>query len=253
MVCGGRMATLEGKVALVSGSSRGIGRAIAVELARAGCDVAVNYRESVEAADEVVAEIEAAGRRGFAVRADVADPEQTRRLYEAAVASLGAPDILVNNAGIWRGSRVEDIEASFLDRIVAVNMKSAFYLTGAAVGVMKERGWGRIINVSSVIGVTGYPGDSAYGATKAALTGMVKSLARELARWNITVNALAPGFIETDMTAENDEETNLRIIRDIPMRRYGTPEEVARLAAFLCEHGGYITGQLLAVDGGYTI
>jgi len=247
------MEKLDGKVALVTGSSRGIGRAVAIELARKGCDVAVNYRAQEALAHGVVDEIEALGRKAIALKADIGVPEQCQAMVDGTVKALGGLDILVNNAGVWQGSVVDEIEPSMLNWMIDTNVKGAFYVTGAAVPHMKQAGWGRIINMSSVIAITGYPGDSAYGATKAALAGMTKSLARELARFNITANTVAPGFIETDMTIETGDETRARILKTIPMRRWGRPEEVAWMVVFLCEAGGYITGQLFTVDGGYTI
>ena len=247
------MNSLDGKVALVTGSSRGIGRAIAESLAGHGADVAVNYRERSDLANEVVRAIERMGRRSIAVKADVGDSDEALELFGEIVESLGGLDILVNNAGIWRGSRIEDVEPAGLGRVMATNLMSAFYLTGPSVELMKKEGWGRVVNISSVIGVTGYPGDTIYGATKAGLIGLTKSLARELARDNITVNAVIPGFIETDMALETGEETKAKILKTIPMRRYGRPEDVAELVTFLCTGGDYITGQLFTVDGGYTI
>ncbi|MBU4173698.1 MAG: 3-oxoacyl-ACP reductase FabG [Actinobacteria bacterium] len=247
------MESIEGKVALVTGSSRGLGREMALSLAGHGANVAVNYRTRDDKAREVVREIESMGSRAISVGADVGDPEQCEALIREVADSLGGIDILVNNAGIYYSGRVEDVDSGDLDRLFATNIKSAFFVTGPAVRLMKESGWGRIINISSVIGVRGYKGDSMYATTKSALFGFTKSLARELARFNITVNAVVPGFVETDMVLQKDDEVLAKVLEKIPMRRWGTSGEVADVVTFLCEGGSYITGQLFTVDGGFSI
>lgn len=247
------MDDLKGKVALITGASRGIGRAVALQLARHGADICVNYRSRADLAEQVVAEAQQMGVRALAVQSDVAQAEECALLVATAMEELGNVDVLVNNAGIWHPAVIEEITPHELRSIVDTNLMGAFYVTGPVVKRMKEAGWGRIINMSSVIGVTGYPGDTMYSASKAGLFGFTKSLAREVARFGITVNAVVPGFITTDMQGEIGEEARQRILKTVPMRRWGKPEEVADLAAFLAMKGDYITGQLFTVDGGYTI
>jgi len=247
------MENLDGRKALVTGSSRGIGKAVALELASHGADVAVNYRARGDLAEEVAREIAALGRNALAVGADVGNPEEASALVAETIESLGGLDILVNNAGIWQGSTLDLVEPEMLDRILATNVKGAFNVSQPAVQYMKETGWGRIINMSSILGISGYPGDTMYSCTKSALIGFTKSLAKELVQYGITVNSVAPGFIITDMNDQVDEEMRARILRGIPMRRWGLPEEVADMVVFLVEKGDYITGQMFTVDGGFTI
>ncbi len=248
------MLALEGKVALVTGGSRGIGRAVALELARRGAEVAVNYAHHAEAAQQVVAEIEALGRRAVALPADVGDAEQAAALVAAVLDACGRLDILVNNAGIVRDNLLLRMQESDWDAVLRVNLKGAFNTSKAAVRPMMRQHFGRIINISSVSGLMGQVGQANYAASKAGLIGLTKSMARELAARHITVNVVAPGFIMTDMTAALDESLRERLREFIPLGRFGTAEDVAGAVAFLAsEEAAYITGVVLPVDGGLSM
>jgi 3-oxoacyl-[acyl-carrier protein] reductase len=248
------MAILEGKTALVTGGSRGIGRAIALELARQGADVAVNYARNAEAATQVVTDIEALGRRAVALRADVGDFDQAAALVEAAVNALGRLDILVNNAGITRDTLLLRMQEADWDEVLRVNLKGAFNTGKAAVRLMVRQRAGRIINVSSVSGLVGQVGQANYSASKAGIIGLTKSMAREFAARGITVNAIAPGLITTDMTAALDEGLREQMRALIPLGRFGTTEDVAHAVVFLAsDAAAYITGAVLSVDGGLSM
>ncbi len=248
------MLALEGKIALVTGGSRGIGRAIALELARRGADVAVNYAHHAEAARQVVAEIEALGRRAVALPADVGDSDQAVALVNAVLDAFGRLDILVNNAGIVRDNLLLRMQESDWDEVLRINLKGAFNTSKAAVRQMVRQHFGRIINISSVSGLMGQVGQANYAASKAGLIGLTKSMARELAARNITVNVVAPGFIPTDINAAMDEALRERLRTLIPLGRFGTAEDVAGAVAFLAsEEAAYITGVVLPVDGGLSM
>jgi len=246
--------SLSNKVALVTGSSRGIGRAIAIELARAGADVAVSCTSRAEEAEKVRQEIEALGRRAVVTRGDVSDPAFVDLMVKEISQALGNVNILVNNAGITRDNLLLRMKEEEWDDVLRVNLKAAFLCSKAfARGMLKAR-WGRIINISSVVGLTGNPGQANYCASKAGLLGMTKSLARELGSRNITVNAVAPGFIATEMTAQLPKEKEQEMLKQIPVNRLGIPEDVASAVAFLAsDAAGYITGQVIAVDGGMSM
>ena len=241
---------LEGRTALVTGSSRGIGRAIAVRLAEEGAKVIVNFRSRDKEAQEVVSGIQEKGGKAIACRADVSRFEEVDAMVKQATRSLGPIDILVNNATIHRGRKVEKLPLEDWDLVIKSCLYGAFHCTRCVVNSMKERGWGRIINISSSVGERGYPGDSAYGAAKAGILGFTKSLARELARHGVAVTAVIPGFVLTEMTKSLSAD-NIELIKaSIPVGKLCEPEDVAELVAFLASKGHNITGSIHHVDGG---
>lgn len=243
-----------GRTALVTGGSRGIGRAIAVRLAQEGCDVAIVYAGNEQAARQTAQMVEEHGRRSLCLRCDVSDPEQSRKAVEQVLEAFGKIDILVNNAGIVRDALVMSMTEEDFEQVVRTNLNGAFYMIKNTYRQFVRRRTGRIINISSVSGVMGNAGQANYAAAKAGLIGLTKSVAKELAGRNITCNALAPGFVRTDMTGAMPEKILAGVQEQIPCRRMGTPEEIADAAAFLAgEQAGYITGQVLCVDGGLSM
>ncbi|MFD2612965.1 3-oxoacyl-[acyl-carrier-protein] reductase [Paenibacillus gansuensis] len=245
------MGKFEGKTALVTGASRGIGRAIALALAEAGADVAVNYAGSEEAAAQVVEAIEAMGRRAVKIRANVAVSSEVEDMVKHVLETFGKIDILVNNAGITRDNLIMRMKEEEFDQVIDTNLKGVFNCVKAVTRpMMKQRG-GRIVNISSVVGALGNPGQINYVAAKAGVIGMTKAAARELASRNITVNAVAPGFIETDMTDKLSAEQRDGLMGSIPLARLGQPEDIAKAVLFLAsEDASYMTGQTIHVDGG---
>ena len=242
---------LDGKVALVTGASRGIGRAIALEMAKAGAAVAINYAGNVQAAEEVRRMILAEGGKAMIIQADVADAEAVESMVKAVTEAYGKIDILVNNAGITRDALLMRMKESDWDAVLNTNLKSVYHTTKAVIkGMLKQRS-GRIINMTSVVGLTGNASQANYAAAKAGVIGFSKSMAKELASRGITVNLIAPGFIATDMTDVLPDKVKEEMIRSIPLSRPGKPEDVAKAALFLAsDAASYITGQTLNVDGG---
>lgn len=242
---------LTGQTAIVTGASRGIGRTIALTLAEAGADVVVNYAGSEQAAEEVVQAILALGRRSFKVQANVADPAQVDDMVKQTLEAFGRIDILVNNAGITRDNLLMRMKEDEFDDVIAINLKGVFNCIKAVTRPMMKQRSGRIINISSVVGALGNPGQANYVAAKAGVIGLTKSAAKELASRNITVNAVAPGFIVTDMTDKLSDDMKNQLLAQIPQARFGQPENVARVVRFLAsEDASYMTGQTLHVDGG---
>ncbi len=245
---------LAGQVALVTGASRGIGRATALALAREGARVVANYSASAEGAAQLVEEIQHGGGWAMACGADVSEPDQVAELFAATTSTAGRLDILVNNAGVTADGLAMRMSDHNWQRVLQVNLTGAFMCCRAAARIMLRQRSGRIINLSSVAGIVGNAGQANYSAAKAGLIGMTRALAKELATRGITVNAIAPGFISTDMTAGLSEELKQRAVQAVPLGRWGEPRDVADAVVFLASTGGaYITGQVLVVDGGLSM
>jgi 3-oxoacyl-[acyl-carrier protein] reductase len=242
---------LEGKAALVTGASRGIGREVALELAREGANVAINYAGSEAKAAEVAEEIKAMGREAIIIQADVSNPEAVDAMVKETIEVFGKLDILVNNAGITKDNLLMRMKESDWDDVININLKGVFLCTKAVTRQMMKQRSGRIINISSIVGVSGNAGQANYVAAKAGVIGLTKTTAKELATRGITVNAVAPGFITTDMTDKLNDDTKAEMLKQIPLGKLGEPGDVAKTVAFLAsEDSRYMTGQTLHVDGG---
>jgi 3-oxoacyl-[acyl-carrier protein] reductase len=251
---GGCGMKLKGKVAVVTGASRGIGKAIALKLAEEGAKVVVNYNSSEEEAQKVVNAILEIGGEGIAVKGNIADYNQSQQLIEKTLEEFQRVDILVNNAGITRDNLLLRMSEEDFDQVIDVNLKGYFNCTKAVIRPMLKNKKGKIINITSVIGITGNTGQSNYAAAKAGVIGFTKSLAKELGGKGINVNAVAPGFIQTDMTDKLPEEIKRKIGENIPLKTFGKPEDVAKLVVFLASSDSdYITGQIIGVDGGLAL
>ncbi len=245
------MMKFAGKTAVVTGGSRGLGRAVCLELAKGGANVVFCYAGNEAAAKETTAACEALGAKALAIQCDVAKANEVKALMDAAVKEFGRIDILVNNAGITRDGLLMMMKEEDFDAVIAANLKGTFLCMKAVSRIMMKQRYGRIVNLSSVVGLRGNAGQVNYAASKAGVVGMTKSLAKELASRGVTVNAIAPGFIATDMTAAMTDVAKEATLASIPLQRLGAPEDVAHAVAFLAsDEAAYITGQVLCVDGG---
>lgn len=241
---------LKDKTAIVTGGSRGIGKAVALALAKAGADIAV-ADVNLEAAEEAANEIRALGRKALAVKANVADSADAKKMVETAVKEFGKVDILVNNAGITRDTLLMRMKEEDWDAVLNVNLKGVYNCTKAVVSGMMKRRYGRIVNIASVVGITGNAGQANYASAKAGMIGFTKSIAKEVASRGITVNAVAPGFIQTQMTDVLPEDVKAKLMEQIPIGRLGQPEDIANAVLFLAsDSASYITGQTISVNGG---
>ena len=242
--------SLDGQIALITGASRGIGRACAIELAKNGAKVVINYTNNIDAAESCKLEIENLGSEAIIVQANVSIPSDAEKLVTTAEEHFGKIDILVNNAGINRDRTVQRMSVEEWQTVIETDLSSMFYCTNSVVTGMRERGYGRIINMSSIIGQMGNLGQSNYAAAKAGMIAFTKSAAKELARFGITVNAVCPGFIATDMVEALDQNIKEQLIAQIPAGRFGTAEEVAATVRFLCTEGSFYTGAQMSLNGG---